>query len=170
MIVGFFVLASILAACGNAERQAAAGASNDAQAGWVDTDKYDLFDRECEMLTTEQMGEAIGQTIIGDSFTGPICRWSATGDVWVTFNWFEWNTMAREKDVARRLGYTTETRKINSATVFTQRDPQRPGTCGVTAKASGRGIYTWFVNQPVAVGDPCDAPLKLMELVLKASA
>lgn len=136
----------------------------------VDTDKFERLSLECQLLTRTQIAEAIGAPITGNEFTGPICRWEASGDVWVSFHWFEWNTLQREKSVAKQLGYQTETIKIGSTTAFTQVNPARPGTCGVTAKSPGRGLYTWFVNRPAAVSDPCAAPKKLMELSLELSA
>lgn len=136
----------------------------------VDTDKFERLSLECLLLTRAQIADAVGAPILDNEFTGPICRWQATGAVWVTFNWFEWNTLNREKSVAKSLGYTTETIKIGSTTAFTQVKASRPGTCGVTARSPGRGLYTWFVNRPAGDADPCAAPKRLMELSLQVSA
>ncbi|MFW0791947.1 DUF3558 domain-containing protein [Gordonia sp. CPCC 205333] len=161
-----------LTACGGSTTDGpdVAASSNPSRQARVDTDKFERLSLECELLTIEQIAETVGAPIKDNEFTGPICRWEAAGDVWVSFHWFEWNTIRREKSVATALGYTTETIKIGGTTGFTQVKGRRPDTCGVTAKSPGRGVYTWFVNRPVGGGDPCAAPKKLMELSLELSA
>ncbi len=139
--------------------------------GNVDTDQFDKLLLECTLLTTDQIATAVGGVAAQSSFNGAICRWVVAGAVTtgVTFNWFETSSMRVEKDVARKLGYITENVRISSTAAFTQRDPRRPGACGVTANSPARGIYTWWVEPRTNGGaaDPCAAPTKLMDLVLR---
>lgn len=138
--------------------------------GNVDTDRFDGLMYECEMLTPEAIGKAVGGSIAEPGFFGAICRWVVIGPVItdVTFNWFEWGDIEVEKSTAKELGYTTENIKVASVTAFTQRNPARPAACGVTARSPDRGVYTWWVEprSSTPIGDPCAAPTKLMELLL----
>ncbi|SIS14425.1 DUF3558 domain-containing protein [Williamsia sterculiae] len=150
----------------------AVGGSGGGQAqGNVDTDQFDRLLLECSLVKPEQIAQIVGGSGAESTFNGAICRWLVAGAVTadVTFNWFENGTMQVEKDTAKRLGYTTENVRVASQAAFTQRDPNRPAACAVTAKSPDRGIYTWWVEPrtTAATGDPCEAPTKLMELVLR---
>nr|WP_132993334.1 DUF3558 domain-containing protein [Gordonia zhaorongruii] len=158
-----------LAACsvdGTAVRE---GRSAGTDTGHVDTDRFEKLLAECDVLPAAKIGEAVGGGIADPEFFGANCRWAVAtpGVVHVMFNWFEWGSYNHEKDTAKRLGFTTENVKVRSQAGFTARDPKRPGVCGVTAKAPGGGIYTWWVEprQPPA-GDACAAPIRLMEMIL----
>ncbi len=146
---------------------------NAGQPGAVNTDRFDKLLLECDILSTTQIAKAVGGSFASGNFNGAICRWTVSGttSAAVTFNWFEWGTMAVEQRTAKQLGYTTENIRIaDTYTAFTQRDPKRPTMCGVTSKAPSRGVYTWWVESRVTVGDPCAAPIKLMTLVLRGDA
>ncbi|GAA2065133.1 DUF3558 domain-containing protein [Williamsia deligens] len=142
--------------------------------GSVDTDQFDKLLLECTLLSPEQIATAVGGTAAESTFNGAICRWVVSGGtpLGVTFTWFESGTMSVEKQTVTRMGYATDNIRVSGTTAFTSRDPQRPGVCGVTAKSPDRGIYTWWVEPRggQAAGDPCAAPTKLMELVLRGSA
>lgn len=141
--------------------------------GAVSTDQFDKLLLECEILTPAQVAKAVGGTFATRNFNGAICRWTVSGSITtaVTFNWFEWGSMAVEQRTVKRMGYTTETIKIkNVYTAFTARDPKRPTMCGVTSNAPSRGVYTWWVEPRVGAGDPCTAAINLMSLVLKGDA
>lgn len=141
--------------------------------GSVNTDQFDKLLLECEVLPAAKIAKAVGGAFASGAFNGAICRWvvSGAGTVYVTFNWFEWGTMETEQRTAKKLGYTTENIKIaDTYTAFTQRDPKRPGVCGVTSKAPSRGVYTWWVEPRTPAADPCVAPIKLMSMVLTGSA
>lgn len=143
------------------------------QPGAVNTDQFDKLLLECAILSPTQIAKAVGGIFATGSFNGAICRWTVSGTVTtaVTFNWFEWGTMAVEQRTAKRLGYTTENIKIADVyTAFTQRDPKRPAMCGVTSKAPSRGVYTWWVEPRAVVGDACASAIKLMTLVLRGDA
>ncbi|MDY6809240.1 MAG: DUF3558 domain-containing protein [Actinomycetota bacterium] len=148
----------------------AVGAADDQQSGNVDTDQFDNLLLECSVLSPNQIAEAVGGTIARGTFNGAICRWIVEGSITagVTFNWFEWGDPNVEKDTAKELGYETENIKVASQAAFTQRDPNRPAICGVTARAPSRGVYTWWVEPRTSAvpADPCAAPIKLMELLL----
>lgn len=140
--------------------------------GNVDTDKFEKLLAECEILPGKQIAEAVGGTVADPSFFGANCRWNVLTptSVEVMFNWFEWGSYNHEKDTAKRLGFTTENIKVRSQAAFTARDPKRPSVCGVTAKAPSGGVYTWWVEPAGAAnGDACDAPIKLMELILSGA-
>ncbi|MDL9936558.1 DUF3558 domain-containing protein [Gordonia sp. ABSL1-1] len=137
--------------------------------GNVDTDEFDKLTLECAILSEPEIAKAVGGTSARSTFNGAICRWIVNGPalVNVTFNWFEWGDYTVEKDVAKRLGYQTENIKVASQVAFTQVNPKRPGSCGVTTRAPSRGIYTWWVESSGSTGtDSCAAATKLMELVL----
>ena len=166
------VLALVLSSCSRSVDGDAVplGGGTQSDDGNVDTDQFDKLTYECALLTTDQIAKAVGGAVAESSFNGAICRWVVAGAVTtgVTFNWFESGNQRVEKDTARKLGYTTENVRISSTAAFTQRDPRRPGACGVTANSPARGVYTWWVEPRAnaASGDPCAAPTKLMELVL----
>lgn len=143
--------------------------------GSVDTNQFDKLLLECTLLSPEQIATAVGGTAAESTFNGAICRWVVSGAVplGVTFTWFETGTMAAEKQTVEKLGYATDTIRVSGTSAFTSRDPQRPGVCGVTAKSPDRGVYTWWVEPRgggAGAADPCAAPTKLMELVLRGSA
>ncbi|MGO3326542.1 DUF3558 domain-containing protein [Gordonia sp. (in: high G+C Gram-positive bacteria)] len=143
-----------------------------ADTGDVDTDEFENLLAECEILPANQIAEAVGGQIADPSFFGANCRWTvmAPSAVEVMFNWFEWGSYNHEKDTAKRLGYTTENVTVRSQAAFTARDPKRPDVCGVTSKAPSGGVYTWWVEPSGAArGDACDAPIKLMELILSGA-
>jgi len=148
----------------------AIGGGNGTADGNVDTDDYKRLLYECEIIAPESIANAVGGTLAEPSFFGAICRWTVNGPVVteVTFNWFEWGDIEVEKSTAKELGYTTENVKVASVTAFTQVNPARPAACGITARAPGGGVYTWFVEprSTTPIGDPCAAPTKLMEILL----
>ena len=170
LLVALAVLVGALSGCTVDGQAVSSEQANADQPGNVDTDRFDKLTLECQVLSTAQIAKAVGGTSARGTFNGAICRWIVDGPVAanVTFNWFEWGDFNVEKDTAKRLGYTTETVRIVSQAAFTQRDPKRPGVCGVTSRAPTRGVYTFWV-EPIggaAAADPCAAPTKLMELLL----
>ncbi|MFW0788797.1 DUF3558 domain-containing protein [Gordonia sp. CPCC 205333] len=143
------------------------------QSGGLQTDRFEQLLLECDILTPALVAKSVGGSFASRNFNGAICRWTVSGSTTtaVTFNWFEWGSMAVEQRTAKKLGYTTENIKIaDTYTAFTQRDPKRPAMCGVTSKAPGRGVYTWWVEPRVVSGDSCAAAVKLMTLVLRGAA
>ncbi|MED5802409.1 DUF3558 domain-containing protein [Gordonia sp. Z-3] len=170
------VLAAVLMSLGMATgcsvdgTPVAVGAADDQQPGNVDTDQFDNLLLECSVLSPMQIADAVGGTVARGTFNGAICRWIVEGTTTagVTFNWFEWGDPNVEKDTAKELGYQTENIKVASQAAFTQRDPDRPAVCGVTARAPSRGVFTWWVEPRTSAvpADPCAAPIKLMELLL----
>jgi len=169
LVVALFALVTFTACSDDNNNDASPSTSQ--TKGNVDTDRYDKLTLECEILSTQQIAEVVGgpDAFARGTFFGAICRWVLNGPTVsnVTFNWFEWGNLNVEKDTAKRLGYQTENIRISSQTAFTQRDPNRPSVCGVTARAPSRGIFTWWVEpRGPAPADACAAPIKLMELVL----
>ncbi|MGB6247014.1 MULTISPECIES: DUF3558 domain-containing protein [Gordonia] len=167
------VLAAVLTltACtvdGTAVRE---GRSVGTDTGHVDTDRFEKLLAECEVLPAAKIAQVIGGTTASPNFFGANCRWVVMPQqVDVTFNWFEWGDYNLEKETAQRLGFTTENIAIQSQSAFTQRDPKRPHVCGVTAKATAGGVFTWWVEpEGGQAGDPCIAPTKLMELILTSA-
>ncbi|WP_066164812.1 DUF3558 domain-containing protein [Gordonia hydrophobica] len=147
------------------------GRSVGSDTGHVDTSQFDKLLAECEVLPARTIAQAVGGTAARSNFFGANCRWTVSpGSIEVTFNWFEWGDYNLEKETAKRLGFTTENIQVRSQSGFTQRDPQRPGVCGVTAKSQSGGIFTWWVEPTSAPqGDACAAPIKLMELILSGA-
>lgn len=150
---------------GTAKRVGAEGG----QSGHVDTSQFEGLLTECQILSERQIAEAVGGTFADRAFNGAICRWVVSGGttIDVTLAWYEWGDFNLEKRTAQRLGFTTENIQVHSLAAFTQRDPARPGVCGVTGKSPGRGTITWWVEpQAAPPGDPCQGAIKLMEMVL----
>ncbi|OCW86286.1 DUF3558 domain-containing protein [Gordonia hongkongensis] len=148
------------------------GAADQSGSSDIDTDQFDRLLLECDVLPDAMIADVVaGGGFAERSFSGAICRWLVSGTtdvVSVTFNWFEWGNVNVEKETAKKLGFQTENIKVASQSAFTQRSPDRSGVCGVTARAPSRGIFTWFVEPRSAPqGDPCEAPIKLMELLLQ---
>lgn len=171
-VLALLAVMTLLAGCTRAVDGDATsiGGGDGSSDGNVDTDRYDGLMYECEMLQTSVIAKTVGGTVAAPGFFGAICRWVVNAPVIadVTFNWFEWGDIDVEKNTAKELGYTTENVKVASVTAFTQRNPARPASCGVTARSPDRGVYTWWVEPrtTTAIGDPCAAPTKLMELLL----
>lgn len=137
-----------------------------------DGDTFPGLLKECERLSRTKIFDTVtgtkgsGKSAVS-SFSGAICRWYVSADpgYHVTFNWFETNTLRREKSVVEELGYRTEIVQIAQQTAVVSTIAVRPGLCGVTANAP-QGIFTWWVESSVARADVCAAPKKLMELIL----
>ncbi|GAB2666980.1 DUF3558 domain-containing protein [Gordonia jinhuaensis] len=162
--------AAAMIALAGCSQEISGTATTPGSSGNVDTDKYDRLLLECQVVPAQQIATIVGGVTAQTTFNGAICRWLVSGDVTadVTLTWFEWGTMEVEKRTSQRLGYTTDNVTIAGAAAFTQRDPKRPGVCGVTANSPSRGIISWWVEpRGAAPADPCQAPTKLMELMLR---
>lgn len=174
LLAALALVVGVVSACARTVDGApvAVGAADNEQEGHVDTDQFDKLLLECQVLSSAQIGQAVGGpgAIARGTFNGAICRWIVEGPTLadVTFNWFEWGDPNVEKNTAKKLGYQTENIKVASQAAFTQRDPKRPAVCGVTARSPSRGVYTWWVEprSNAVPADPCAAPIKLMELLL----
>lgn len=159
-----------LSGCSIPGRTQPKGAPDSQEPGHVNTDQFDKLTLECQILSPQQIGKAMGGYAPSPGFNGAICRWTLPGPTTVTFNWFEWGNVAAEQRTAKKMGYETENIKINGSSAVQQTKPGR-SICGVTAKAPSRGVYTWFVESPGQTPvDPCTGAKKLMEMVLKTSA
>lgn len=162
------VLLGVTACSGDDGSTLSVSATNK-QTGDVDTSQFEGLLTECEIVTTAQIADALGGGSVRRGFQGAICRWVVTGTTVtdVTLAWYEWGDFNLEKKIAKQHGYETENQLINGVAGFTARDPQRPAVCGVTAKSPGRGTLTWWTEpHGTPAGNPCDAAIKLMELVI----
>ncbi|MBF6169119.1 DUF3558 domain-containing protein [Streptomyces gardneri] len=135
--------------------------------------KLDKLLRECEILSKEQIGKAIGESIqVSESFFGAVCMWDLVGapggNGMATLNWYENGTLSNEKQTNNKLGYTTTNITVQSALALQIRRPNDPDSCGVTASAPDNGVIGWWINYRPgsAHPDPCDAAGKLMEMTL----
>ncbi|WP_063053052.1 DUF3558 domain-containing protein [Nocardia arthritidis] len=135
--------------------------------------RLDKLLRECEILSHDQIGEAIGGGVqVSDSFFGAVCMWDLIGapggNGMATLNWYENGTLSNEKQTNNKLGYETTNITIQSSLALQIRRPKDPDSCGVTASAPDNGVIGWWINYRPGSGhpDPCDAAKKLMEMTL----
>lgn len=135
--------------------------------------RLDKLLRECEILSKEEIGKAIGENIsVEDSFFGAVCMWDLVGapggNGMATLNWYENGTLSNEKQTNNKLGYVTTNVTVQSALALLIRRPNDPDSCGVTASAPDNGVIGWWINYRPgsAHPDPCEAAKKLMEMTL----
>lgn len=129
--------------------------------------------RECELVDPEQIAAAVGSDVIDHGFFGAICRWDgagATGDVRITFNWFENGSLGVERETNERLGYTVTDVTIGGRGALELAQPQNAGSCGTAGPAPSRGVIGWWVHYPAgSSGNACEAASKLLELSVNRS-
>ncbi|GAA4806941.1 DUF3558 domain-containing protein [Tomitella cavernea] len=156
------VLAACLLSAGCT--QAIPGEATVARAGTGPAgEEYVNLLRECTVVPTETIAEAVGVLGVYSTFSGAVCRWvSLDGDTDVQLNWFESGTVHREKAVAERLGYTVEAVRVAGASAYVMRPPDDPASCGAVARAGESGVVGWWVHGVRT--DPCAAARKLVEL------
>lgn len=173
LIVGLLTLVLVVVSGCSDDDGAPDPAAQAPTTGDVDTSQFEGLLTECEIVSDRQLAEAVGGTSVLGGYLGAICRWVVTGGVTtdVTLAWYEWGDFNLEKQTAKRQGYETENFQVNSVAAFSSRDPARPEMCGVTAKSPGRGTLTWWTEPHGAPhGEPCEAPTKLMELVINRAS
>lgn len=129
---------------------------------------------ECDAVTDQQIADAVQADFVNRGFFGAICRWDGSGpsgNIKITFNWFETGSLEVERDTAAQLNYTTEDTTIEGRRAIVIRRPNDPESCGVTAGAPDQGIIGWWVQYRPgsAHPDPCPAATKLAELTLNLS-
>ncbi|MFD3703732.1 DUF3558 domain-containing protein [Nocardia sp. NPDC058658] len=141
--------------------------------GTVNVDEFDKLLRECEVLTEEQMGKAVGEeAMFNASFVGAVCMWDVMGapggGAKLTLNWYENGSLNVERQTYQKLGYTSAITTIQGASAVEIRRPGDPDSCGVSAKAADAGVVGWWINYRAGSGhpDPCPVAAKLVELTL----
>lgn len=135
----------------------------------VDTAQIDKLLRECDVVTDQQIIDALGgNTYIRDSFFGAVCMWDiGGGSGMLTLNWYENGSLRNEQETNDKLGYTSTKTTVQGTIALEIRRPGDPGACGMTASAADSGVIGWWVNStPGATADPCAAAKKLLELTL----
>lgn len=135
----------------------------------VDTTQIDKLLRECEVVTEQQMIDALGgNTYVRDSFFGAVCMWDiGGGSGMLTLNWYENGSLRNEQETNDKLGYTTTKTTVQGTIALEIRRPNDPDSCGMTASAADSGVIGWWVNSaPGVIADPCGAAKKLLELTL----
>ena len=132
----------------------------------VDTSELDKLLRECDVVSQEQMLDALGgNTYISDSFFGAVCMWDiGAGSGMLTLNWYENGSLRNEQTTYDKLGYPTTKTTVQGTIALQIRRPDDPTACGMTASAADSGVIGWWVNGGTA--DPCAAATKLLELTL----
>jgi hypothetical protein len=163
------VLALFVGGCG----QVISGTAQPVGASQPVNTRLDKLLRECEILSHDHIGEAIGESVqVSDSFFGAVCMWDLIGapggNGMATLNWYENGTLSNEKQTNSKLGYETTNITIQSSLALQIRRPKDPDSCGVTASAPDNGVIGWWINYRPGSGhpDPCDAAKKLMEMTL----
>jgi hypothetical protein len=132
----------------------------------VDTAQIDKLLRECEVVTEQQIVDALGgNTYISDSFFGAVCMWDiGGGSGMLTLNWYEHGSLRNEQATNDKLGYITTKTTVQGTIALEVRRPNDPKSCGMTASAADSGVIGWWVNS--GTPDPCAAAKKLLELTL----
>lgn len=137
-------------------------------------EQFQLLLEECDTVSDEQIADVVGGTAIEQGFIGAICRWDLTGPggaIKVTFDWFETGSLDTERAANERLGWTVAEIEVSSRTALEIRQPEDPGSCGVTAQSPNSGVIGWWVQyRPGNPTDACDAAARLMQLSLNLSA
>ncbi|TSD95071.1 DUF3558 domain-containing protein [Skermania sp. ID1734] len=129
---------------------------------------------ECDAVSDDQIAKTVGADSIERGFFGAICRWDATGpsgEVKVTFNWFETGSLEVERATLQKLHYGMKDITVQGRKAIQEQPPNDPDSCGVTAGAADTGIIGWWVQyRPGSTHpDPCQAAQKLAELTLNLS-
>ncbi|ULE31550.1 DUF3558 domain-containing protein [Mycobacterium sp. IDR2000157661] len=135
--------------------------------------EYPNLLKECDVLTEDILAETVGADPldIQSTFVGAVCRWQAAnpaGLVDITRFWFELGDLDHERQVAERLGYQIEDKRVAGIQSFVMRPNDPNGACGVASDAAG--VVGWWVNPQSPGIDACGMALKLMELTLATRA
>ncbi|QXQ15660.1 DUF3558 domain-containing protein [Skermania piniformis] len=128
---------------------------------------------ECDTVTEDQIAKVVGGEGIERGFFGAICRWDITGssgNIKVTFNWFESGSLDVERQTLAKLKYEATDITVQGRKAIQERRPNDPDSCGVTVGALDTGIVGWWVQyRPGAHPDACEAASKLTDLTLNLS-
>ena len=135
--------------------------------------KYPNLLKECDVLTQDILAQTVGADPldIQSTFVGAICRWQAlnpAGLIDITRFWFEQGSLDNERQVAQKLNYKIENRRINGVDSIVLHTTDANGACGVASDAAG--VVGWWVNPQTPGIDACSMALKLMELTLATSS
>ncbi|MEV0367253.1 DUF3558 domain-containing protein [Nocardia fusca] len=132
----------------------------------VDTAQIDKLLRECDVVTDQQIIDALGGSVyISESFFGAVCMWDiGGGSGMLTLNWYENGSLRNEQATNDKLGYTSTKTTVQGTIALEVRRPNDPKSCGMTASAADSGVIGWWVNS--GTPDPCAAAKKLLELTL----
>lgn len=136
--------------------------------------EYAALLTECDAVDSEHIAEAVGGGPIERGFFGAICRWTVAGPagpVRVTFNWFETGALDVEREASQRLGYEVEDASVDGRRAVLSRQPQDPGSCGISTGSPVSGVIGWWVQyRGAGHPDPCEAAATLAKLTLNLSA
>ncbi|MFI6167166.1 DUF3558 domain-containing protein [Nocardia sp. NPDC051052] len=136
---------------------------------------FDKLLRECEIVTVDQIADAIGAKgppAPEPSFYGAVCMWIALGApggaAMITLNWYEIGSLNNEKTNNDKLGYSTANVTVQGRRGLETRRPNDPDSCGVSAGAADQGVIGFWINYRPgsAHPDPCAGAKKLVELTL----
>jgi hypothetical protein len=135
--------------------------------------KYPNLLKECDVLTQDILAQTVGADPldIQSTFVGAICRWQAlnpAGLIDITRFWFEQGSLDNERQVAQKLNYKIENRRINGVDSIVLHTTDANGACGVASDAAG--VVGWWVNPQVPGIDACGMAIKLMELTLNTNS
>jgi predicted small secreted protein len=135
--------------------------------------KYPNLLKECEVLTEDILAKTVGADPldIQSTFVGAICRWQAAnpaGLIDITRFWFEQGSLENERQVATKLNYQLESKRINGVDSIIMHTTDANGACGVASDAAG--VVGWWVNPQAPGIDACGMATKLMELTLNTSS
>lgn len=174
IVLTVLAVTAALAGCGQTVSGTAlpAGGTTTDGGGRLNTN-FDKLLRECEVVSLDDIGKAIGEgTYVDPSFNGAVCMWDldggSTGSGMVTLSWYELGSLKNEKANNDRLGYVTNDISVQGRRSLETRRPNDGDSCGVSAPAADTGIVGWWVNYRAGSShaDPCEAARKLVELTL----
>ncbi|MFF3569343.1 DUF3558 family protein [Nocardia jiangxiensis] len=123
----------------------------------------------CGPLSEQALAGQLKATSVRRQSAPTTCTWTAQtagGTVDLSYSWFSGDVLMREMQVAAQYGYRTEKVVVDRFGGMYWRDPQDPGSCGVTGADSG--TVTWWVQNRdhAAQPDPCAAAMSLLHTTL----
>jgi hypothetical protein len=123
----------------------------------------------CGPLSDQALAGQLKATSVRRQTAPTTCTWIAqtpSGATDISYSYFSGDVLGRETQVAAQFGYQLDKVVIKKFGGMYWRDPQDPGSCGVTAFDAG--TVTWWVQNRdhAAQPDPCAAAMGMMNATL----
>ncbi|MGF6883827.1 hypothetical protein ABIA39_008009 [Nocardia sp. GAS34] len=123
----------------------------------------------CGPVTDQVLARSLQGTVVRQQTAPTVCTWraqTAHGVVDVTYSWFQDDVLMRDTQVAAQYGYQIEKLVVKKFGGMYWRDPNDPGSCGITTADTGT-ITWWTQNRDhAAQPDPCAVAMSLMQHTL----
>lgn len=123
----------------------------------------------CGPVTDQFLARSLQATAVRQQTSPTICTWRAQtpeGVVDATYSWFRGDTLMRETQIAAQYGYQVQKLVVRKFGGMYWRDPNDPGSCGITT--ADTGTVTWWIQNRnhLAQPDPCATASSLMQNTL----